>query len=109
MKKGSCQECNDSGWIIAEEDGVETVRRCRCFQTKRKKQLLASARIPFRYRHCTFDIFETAPKGKTPPELQGTNQVNLSMAKDLAEDFVRKYPIIKKEGLFFPSQSKSSS
>ena len=102
MKKGSCPECNDSGWIIAEEDGVETVRRCRCFQTKRKKQLLASARIPFRYRHCTFDIFETAPKGKTPPKPHpGTNQVNLGMAKDQAENFVRKYPIIGTEGLLF--------
>jgi DNA replication protein DnaC len=99
---GLCPVCNNSGWIFKEEDGVETVIRCDCFQIKRKKQLLFSARIPYRYKHCTLDNFEIMPKGKPPlPPHPGTNQVSLGMAKDLAENFVLKYPIIEGEGFLF--------
>lgn len=97
----NCETCNDSGWIIEEKDGYEVVRRCDCFQTKRKRQLLADGRIPYRYRHCTLESFEVKPKPYTPPTPNlGKNQVSLAMARDLAEDFVRKYPKVEK-GLFF--------
>jgi DNA replication protein DnaC len=102
VEVGLCPFCNNSGWVIEEEDGIEAVKRCDCFQAKRKKQLLASARIPYRYKHCILDNFEIMPKGKPPPPPHpGTNQVSLGMAKDLAENFVRKYPIMEGEGFLF--------
>lgn len=98
---GNCLTCNDSGWVIKEEEGYESVKRCDCFMAKRKKQLFADARIPYRYRHCTLDSFQVKPKGcKDPTPSPGKNQVNLAMAKDLAEGFIRKYPKAGK-GLFF--------
>jgi DNA replication protein DnaC len=97
----SCPVCHDSGWI-ADENEIEAVRRCDCFQLKRKKQILLSARIPYRYRHCTLENFEVMPKGKSPLQPHpGKNQVSLGMAKDLAENFVRKYPLVEEEGFLF--------
>ena len=96
-----CPHCHNSGWIMEEENGIETVRRCICYQTKRKKKLFDAARIPFRYKHCTLDNFEIMPKGKMPPQPHGTNQVSLGMIKEMAEQFVRKYPLVDQEGFLF--------
>ncbi|MBN2372814.1 ATP-binding protein [bacterium] len=95
-----CQECNDSGWIIEEKDGFEAVKRCDCFQARRKKKLLADARIPHRYRHCTLENFDTNLGGKEMSLNLRKNQVSLAMAREMSEDFVRKYPKEEK-GLFF--------
>lgn len=96
-----CLQCNDTGWIIEETDSIEYVKRCDCFQAKRKKRLLKDARIPYRYRHCSLENFEVNIKeNEVVKPKWGTNQVSLGMAKDLAEDFVKKYPKVEK-GLFF--------
>ena len=100
-RTGPCPVCQDSGWVMQEENGVETVRRCDCHLVKRRKQLLDSARIPFRYRHCLLDNFQIMPKGKQPPQPRpGTNQVSLGMVKEMAERFVRQFPVID-EGFLF--------
>ncbi|MGA1839465.1 MAG: ATP-binding protein [bacterium] len=103
-KTGLCPFCDNSGWIIKEEKGIETVIRCDCFQAKRKKQLLASARIPYRYKHCTLENFEIMPRGKSPPQAHKTNQVSLGMIKEMADKFVREYPFIEGEGFLFMGQ-----
>ncbi len=96
-----CLICEDSGWIIDEKEGYEVARRCECYQTKRKKRLLIEARIPFRYKHCTFENFDLKDRGNmlTIPNPE-KNRISIAAARDFAEGFVRKYPKVKK-GLFF--------
>jgi DNA replication protein DnaC len=54
----TCSLCDDTGWMLAEEDGVEVVRRCECAEGRMRDRLLEQAGIPARYRHCTLETFE---------------------------------------------------
>ena len=53
-----CPLCDDTGWVLVEEDDREFVRRCECAEGVRRERLLNGAGIPGRYRHCTLDGFE---------------------------------------------------
>jgi DNA replication protein DnaC len=50
----SCALCDDTGWKTIEVDGVERVTRCDCIRNSAGDRLVADARIPKRYQHCTF-------------------------------------------------------
>jgi DNA replication protein DnaC len=55
----ACPRCLGSGFEVrAGEDGVERARPCACRDRRREELLLAAARIPRRYEHCSFDNFE---------------------------------------------------
>jgi DNA replication protein DnaC len=54
----TCSLCDGTGWMLAEEDGVEVVRRCECAEGRMRERLLEQAGIPARYRHCTLETFE---------------------------------------------------
>ncbi len=57
-KPEACTLCDGTGWILAEEDGVELVRRCECAEDVLRARLLRQAGIPSRYRHCSLENFE---------------------------------------------------
>jgi DNA replication protein DnaC len=51
----TCPFCSGTGWEIIEDKGA---RPCRCKEAAQADLLLAQARIPRRFQHCTFDTFE---------------------------------------------------
>ena len=86
MAKNDCTECQGTGWKPVETDGVRRVARCTCRETERAEQLLAQARIPRRYEHCSFENFDIRKDKK------GTANRSLEAAKLWAERFVEEYP-----------------
>ena len=50
-----CPACGGTGWEFVEGRGV---RACECKRVGRADNLLAQARIPKRFAHCTLDSFE---------------------------------------------------
>jgi len=76
-----CPHCDGTGWVLAEEDGQELVRRCRCFEARRRRRLLDEAGIPARYRHCTLENFQ----------LWDSDDVSLERARKMVREFVDLY------------------
>jgi len=101
--KNRCPACNGSGWITVEEDDGNSVAvRCRCYTNRRKEALLLGANISNRYKHCTFDNFETfSAQGSflSPKKAQ----LNPAMAKEVVQEFVKEYPTNKKGFLIIGS------
>jgi DNA replication protein DnaC len=50
-----CPACGGSGWELVQGKGV---RPCDCKRSARTEVLLAQARIPRRFEHCSFESFE---------------------------------------------------
>ncbi|MGA1867485.1 MAG: ATP-binding protein [bacterium] len=96
--KNICPACNGSGWLTVEDkDGTSVAIRCRCYINRRKEGLLLETNISTRYKHCTFDNFETlSTQGSflSPTKAQLTP----AMAKEVVQEFVKEYPM-KKRGL----------
>ena len=82
----TCAICDDSGWKSSVVDGVPRVTRCDCIRQSAGERLLANARIPKRYEHCTFENF-TAYNEQL--------QKGLRYATQLAE----RFPVVDK-GMF---------
>ena len=82
----ACPACGGSGWAPVEAEGP--VRRCDCTKAARGDRLLAAARIPERYRHCSFENFSTDfssdPASRT-----------LEEAKHACSQFVEAYPEVR--------------
>jgi DNA replication protein DnaC len=53
----TCALCDDTGWKTIEVDGVERVTRCDCIRSSAGERLVADARIPKRYQHCTLSNY----------------------------------------------------
>ena len=49
----TCALCDDTGWKTIDVDGVARVTRCDCIRSGAGERLVADARIPKRYQHCT--------------------------------------------------------
>lgn len=83
-----CPICDDTGWKrVARSDGTAAVTRCDCWHDTRGQRLVAEARIPRRYQHCTFDNFLTYANE--------TLERGVATARRLAADF----PLVDR-GLF---------
>ena len=65
----ACAICDDTGWKTIEVDGVSRVARCDCMRESAAARLLAEARIPRRYQHCTLANY-TAYNEKLTKALQ---------------------------------------
>jgi DNA replication protein DnaC len=84
----ACQFCNDTRWKIVERDQVRRAVRCDCWRATQAERLIAEARIPKRYEHCTLDNF-----------VQYSNE-KLLKALSHARRFAEAFPVVDK-GLFF--------
>lgn len=73
-----CPHCDGTGWVLVQEDGQELVRRCGCFETRRRERLLEEAGIPARYRHCTLENFQ----------LWDPQNPTLARARTIVQEFV---------------------
>jgi DNA replication protein DnaC len=80
-----CPYCSGSGFERIEPSGA--VRRCRCNEAARCARLLAEARIPKRYEHCSLESFI--------PRDESQKRAKADVAR-----FVEKYPLIN-IGLLF--------
>ena len=89
----TCAVCGGTGYAIRRQDGAEVAVRCSCRRVRQPEALVAAARIPARYRHCTVDGFEIW--GVTPASRQ--DQV---AARRRTREFVDCYPSVER-GLLF--------
>jgi DNA replication protein DnaC len=84
-----CPLCNGTGWKpLDAPNGEGRVARCDCWRDSLTRRLLADARIPRRYHHCTLNDFITYDNE--------TLEDALSRSRKLAEAF----PVVAR-GLFF--------
>ena len=92
MAKLDCKFCGGTGWIIAEQDGISSAMRCRCFAENQILELESQAQIPANYRAASFETFHL-PKDN-PTVQRGLADVMLAVAA-----FARKFPDNDKPGL----------
>ncbi|HUR37464.1 MAG TPA: ATP-binding protein [Terriglobales bacterium] len=82
-----CQLCGGTGWRTLPPDAEHKssrVARCRCQTGLRADRLLARARIPARYEHCSLADFDT--------NFTGSNR-SLHSARLAAGRFVEEFPV----------------
>jgi DNA replication protein DnaC len=82
-----CALCDDTGWKTIEVGGVSRVTRCDCVRDSAATRLLADARIPRRYQHCSLENYSAYNE-------------QLVKAQQHARRLADSFPIIDK-GLFF--------
>jgi|EndMetStandDraft_4_1072995.scaffolds.fasta_scaffold07719_2 DNA replication protein DnaC len=82
-----CSICQGSGWQLVERGGATTVVRCECYKDNLTDRLMAEAKIPRRYAHCSLDRFVTYGNEK------------LETAVVQARSIADRFPIVSK-GLF---------
>ena len=95
-----CKVCGGTGWkslpAQASPAGGKKpspqVARCDCRIGAKTNRLLANARIPKRYEHCSLESFHT--------EFEGKHAKSLADARLNAGRFVEEYPI-QGQGLLF--------
>jgi DNA replication protein DnaC len=83
----ACPICDDTRWKIVEHDGERRAVRCECWRDASAERLLAGARVPKRYQHCSFDNFVEYQNEK------------LLGAVAQARRFAEAFPVVDK-GLF---------
>ena len=88
-----CPVCGGTGFVIERRQGVEVAVRCPCRTQGRADALLAAARIPARYQHCTVDGFEIWSADPGSRALQ-------SMARRRTREFIDCYPKVE-QGLLY--------
>ncbi len=82
-----CAQCDDTGWSTVVVEGVSRVTRCACWRAARAERILAAARIPRRYQHCSLDNFVTY------------DNESLARAVTRAKHVAKSFPVSDK-GLF---------
>jgi DNA replication protein DnaC len=80
----ACERCDDTGWKAVETDGVRRVVRCDCWREGLTRRLFEEARIPPRYRNCTFENFQVYPNEK------------LTNAAAKVRKFAERFPDVQK-------------
>ena len=81
----TCPICEGSGMrLVARANGEQFARRCDCQVAARSSRMLARARIPRRYEHCSLDNYET--------RFPGANRT-LCAALLTGRKFVESYPL----------------
>jgi DNA replication protein DnaC len=79
-----CGLCEGSGLRIVQESGRQVARPCECRLERRMARMLARARIPRRYEHCTLDSYESGFRGADK---------SLKSARLMMQRFVEGYPV----------------
>jgi DNA replication protein DnaC len=85
----TCPICGGTGWQTIERGKEREAVRCECRTRERSERLLEAAHIPAHYVRCELSTFDTEEK-----------RDRLRLAKQVAEQFIEKYPIDKR-GLLF--------
>lgn len=80
MPEKICPVCQGTEWVLEESDSGTVAKRCKCFLERKNEILFDKAKIPRRYRDCTFKNFE---------EHNDSHRDALKIAKK----FVKNYPV----------------
>ena len=91
-RQNECEKCGGTGWRPVEAAEAKPgdrrkapqVARCECRTGAKAQRLLANARIPRRYEHCSLESFHT--------DTMGANR-SLDSARLAAGRFVEEYPV----------------
>lgn len=93
-QKQVCPECGGRGWVIEQDSGAGTARRCDCRFEDLAPRLLEGSAIPARYRNCSFKNFDiNAPSP--------ADKDQLLQAKSISEHYVEGF--LKPDGGFTES------
>lgn len=99
-----CEVCNGTDWESVEEEGIKKVKRCQCFYEKRRISLLETARIPARYKECSFNSFNIDQSDQNDFGLDPyRTQISIQWAKEASESYARQFSLAKddQKGLLF--------
>ena len=88
--------CRGTGFAIEKRDGLELAVRCSCRRGRSPESLLAAARIPSRYLHCSIESFEVWSSDHGSRNLQ-------AQARRRTREFVDCYPGVERGLLFMGS------
>ena len=88
--------CRGTGFAIETRDGLEVAVRCSCRRGRSPESLVAAARIPSRYAHCTIEGFEVWGNDHGSRNLQ-------AQARRRTREFVDCYPGVERGLLFMGS------
>lgn len=77
-----CSRCGGTGWIVESEGGRRQARACDCRAATLRREKLAAAGIPERYRDCRLENFSD-------------NSLTLTRAKETAREFIDSYPHVE--------------
>lgn len=94
MPKEDCKNCAGTGWIVAEEDGISSAKRCECVAETASRNVDERAQIPRKYWGAQLDDLKL-PEDPTPER-----QI-LSTALTMALGYARGYPAVPKPGIIF--------
>lgn len=78
-----CPLCSGTGWILDSSQGRKEARACSCRDEALRRERLAAAGIPERYRADNFENFADL------------NRAELVRAKSIAREFVDSYPAVE--------------
>lgn len=91
-----CPVCRGTGFVIEKHGAVEVAVRCACHHARSPESLLAAARIPSRYAHCSIEGFEVWSGDHGSRNLQ-------AQARRRTREFVDCYPGVERGLLFMGS------
>ena len=80
----SCPHCHDTGWRTIPRDDASRVERCVCWRQSVAQTMLATAKIPPRYRTCDLESFVTYENER------------LLRAVKFARRFIDAFPVVDK-------------
>jgi len=93
-----CPKCAGRGWILQKDGTAGTASRCDCQTEDLTPRLLAAARIPSRYRSCSFQSFDiNAPSAAAKDQLLEAK----SLSQRYVDNFVSENGSFTETGLIF--------
>lgn len=93
-----CPECEGTGWVIADDGGAGTARRCECRKRALGRRLLEAAGIPARYGACSLATFVTShPDPRARKQLGNAQRT----AQRYVEEFLQESGRFLESGLLF--------
>ena len=93
-----CPECQGRGWVIEQDSGAGTARRCECRFQDLAPRLLEGAGVPARYRNCSFKNFDiNAPSPAVKDQLLQAKTVS----QHYVDGFLRPEGGFTESGLLF--------
>ncbi len=92
MPNSACPQCQGSGWIIAERNGISGAKRCDCVLADQQQENWDNAGIPPLYENASLDNFV----------LPADNQIafrNLQNVMLIVRGYAKEFPAVEKPGL----------
>jgi len=92
MPNPVCPNCQGSGWIIAERNGISGAKRCECVLAEQQQENWDNAGIPPLYQNASLDNFVLP----TDNQLAARNLQNVML---IVRGYAKEFPNVDKPGL----------